>query len=296
MEKYKNFIKDISISIFIFLIAIFNMGFANHGISKKIREGNESFHKEQYDDALNHYNDAQLEAPALPEIYFNMGDALYQMKKYDEAVDAFNKSIERSDGTIDSAAYYNIGNAQFRQGRLQEALESYKQSLKINPDDADTKYNIEYTEKKIKEMLSKAQETKQKSMQEQADKKKQKDSNQQQGSEKQDKEEKKTESQQQNNGSESQDKDKMKEAAEKSDAKQNSEEKKSQMSDENNDKKQKYEANKSLDEKNEDVEKGDLKKDQAERFLSAYEKAQKQVMPQQQNAQQRSRYVAGKDW
>jgi TolA-binding protein len=39
---------------------------------------------------------------------------------------------------------------------LEEALEFYKKVLEINPDDEDAKYNIEFVQKKIKEMMDRA--------------------------------------------------------------------------------------------------------------------------------------------
>lgn len=140
--------------------------FAWGNLSGKIAEGNKLYGDGEYDRALTKYNDAQIEAPASPEIYFNMGNVFFRQGKYGEAVDLYQKSMEKGDIGVEAKAMYNIGNSLFQQGRLQEALEYYKQALERNPDDVDTKYNIEYTERLLKEMLLKARETTRKARQE----------------------------------------------------------------------------------------------------------------------------------
>ncbi|MFH1877475.1 MAG: tetratricopeptide repeat protein [Candidatus Omnitrophota bacterium] len=145
----------------IIMISVFSMGFTGNTLSGKIREGNKLYENKDYDAALVKYNDAQADDPARAEIFFNMGNVFYRQKKYEEAIDAFKKSMEKGDQGLAGKALYNTGNALFQQGRLKEALETYKQALERDPDDVDTKYNIEYTERKIKEMLSRCRQTKQ---------------------------------------------------------------------------------------------------------------------------------------
>lgn len=154
--------------LLIAIAASMNLGFVRSEASQSIREGNALYRDGDLDGALARYNDAQLSEPASPEILFNMGDVFYRQKKYAEALDSFRKVLEKADGGLEAKAYYNIGNALFQQGQLREALEAYKQALERDPDDVDAKYNIEYTERKIKEMLSQAQQTMAQAIEEQA--------------------------------------------------------------------------------------------------------------------------------
>jgi Ca-activated chloride channel family protein len=154
-------------AIFVFLF------FSTHCLAvpgeatRKIKEANGLFQQEKYEEALTKYNDAQIDLPNSAEVHFNIGDSLYRMGKYDEAVASFEKAAEFGDVDLEAKTYYNIGNCLFRQGRLQEALESYRRALELNPDDLDAKFNIEFTERKIKEMLSQASQTEKKAVQEQ---------------------------------------------------------------------------------------------------------------------------------
>ncbi|MBF0215859.1 MAG: tetratricopeptide repeat protein [Candidatus Omnitrophica bacterium] len=139
---------------------------AGGGLSGKISEGNKLFAKKEYDKALTKYNDAGIDFPTSPEMFFNMGNVFFRQAKYKEAVDSYRKSMEKGDRAIEAKAMYNIGNALFNQGELREALEYYKQALARDPNDQDAKYNVEYTERMIKEMLSKAKDTMKKAAEE----------------------------------------------------------------------------------------------------------------------------------
>jgi tetratricopeptide (TPR) repeat protein len=140
--------------------------FAGGGLSGKISEGNKLYAAKEYDKALTKYNDAGIDSPTSPEMFFNMGNVFFKQGKYKEAVDSYRKSMEKGDSAIEAKAMYNIGNALFNQGELREALDHYKQALARDPDDQDAKYNVEYTERMIKEMLSKAKDTMKKAAEE----------------------------------------------------------------------------------------------------------------------------------
>ncbi|MFH1415489.1 MAG: tetratricopeptide repeat protein [Elusimicrobiota bacterium] len=241
------------------------------GLSKKITEGNKLFDEGSFDEALTKYNDAQIENPASPEIFFNMGTVYYRQKKYKEAVDAFQKSMEKGDVDLEAGALYNMGNSLFQQGQLKEALEYYKQSLERNPEDRDTKYNIEYTERKIKEMLLKAEETRQKAMQDQAQRK------QEQQAGKGGKEDEGGEDKQQGSQIDQEKKD--------------GEDKKDKESGESGENAgEKRDAARPED-------KQEMSKDEAERFLSSFEQDQKNLTPPPQQGSERSREThVEKDW
>ncbi len=244
---------------------------ASAGLSKKIAEGNKLFDDGNFDEALTKYNDAQIENPASPEIFFNMGTVYYRQKKYKEAIDAFRKSMEKGDVDFEARALYNTGNSLFQQGQLKEALQYYKQSLERNPDDLDTKYNIEYTKRKIKEMLSKAKETMQKAMQEQSRRQ------QQQQAGKSGKKDGGDKDKQQGSGA----------ALTEEDEK---EKKDKEGKEAGGNKSEQAEGSRPEDKK-------EMSKEEAQKFLSAFEQNQKNFTPPEQQGSERGRgtYVE-KDW
>ena len=114
-----------------------------------IRKGNGLYDKENYVEAENFYKNS-LEKKYNPKAHFNLGDAQYMQGKYDEAANSFKSISQRkSDDGSQADAYYNLGNSLLSQEKYAEAMESYRNALKINPDDADAKYNYEYARQKV---------------------------------------------------------------------------------------------------------------------------------------------------
>lgn len=114
-----------------------------------VRSGNRQFHKGNYEASIDRYRKALTFAPTSFEATYDLGNALYEAGRYDQAeqtlrqaaADTLRTETERAE------AFYNLGNAQFRQQKYKEALESYKQSLRFNPADMEAKYNYAYTKK-----------------------------------------------------------------------------------------------------------------------------------------------------
>jgi len=121
----------------------------------KIKEGVEAFKDEQWDEALNNFQDALVGDPTNPLLHYNVGDALYKKKNYEEAVNSYEKALNTNDIKLQGKAYYNIGNSYYRLNKYQEAIDYYKKALELNPDDVDAKYNLELVRAKIKEMADK---------------------------------------------------------------------------------------------------------------------------------------------
>ncbi len=118
---------------------------------KKVIEGNQLYSEEKYDAASNKYQDALLENPSSPLIQFNVGDVLYKKNNYEKSLESYQKSLDTDDPMMQSQAYYNLGNALYRSQKLPESILAYEQALKLNPDDEDAKFNLEFVRNKMKE-------------------------------------------------------------------------------------------------------------------------------------------------
>ncbi|MFH1460110.1 MAG: tetratricopeptide repeat protein [Candidatus Omnitrophota bacterium] len=252
--------------------------------ASKVRKGIKAYEAQNYDQALIDFNDAQTESPLSPEIFFNMGNVFYRQKKYKEAQDAFEKSRQNAEIQIEAKALYNIGNALFAQGRLPEALQAYKQSLEINPDDLDTKYNIEYTENKIKEMLSRAQETQQQAKQDQAQKEQPPQESEQAAPQES---ESPAQPAEQNNQS-AQEKDTQTAAQDQA--------QKEQLGEPEGEDTQDVSRAQAAAQKQETQNQEKLTKEEAERFLSAFEQDQKDMLSNQKDRQKGWPGNVEKDW
>jgi len=109
------------------------------------RTGNKLYNKDNYTDAEASYKKALDKKNNMPEATFNLGDAVYKQKRYDEATRQFQLSAQtNADPKVKAQAYHNLGNTYLEQKKWDDAIKSYKESLKINANDKDTKYNLAY--------------------------------------------------------------------------------------------------------------------------------------------------------
>lgn len=116
------------------------------------RNGNKAFKKGAYTDAEAAYKKALDKKNNMPEAIFNLGDAVYEQKRFDEAAKQFQLSGQtNADKSIKAKAYHNLGNTFLEQQKWEEAAQAYKAALKQNPKDADTKYNLAYANARLKQ-------------------------------------------------------------------------------------------------------------------------------------------------
>ena len=109
-----------------------------------VKKGNESFHKEQYGDAEADYKKALQVKPGSATANFNLGDAYYKQKRFQEAGRSFGTfASSPHEADARAKAFYNAGNSLFKENKFKESIEAYKQALRINPSDDDARYNLE---------------------------------------------------------------------------------------------------------------------------------------------------------
>ena len=133
----------------------------------EIYKGNEFYRKQQFDKAVEAYQQALTKNPKSGIANFNAGNATYRQNKFDEALSSFDNTINNAtDKNLQQQAYYNKGVAFSKEQRLEESIEAWKQALKMNPADKQTRENLE---KALRELKKKKDEEKQ-----QKDKKQQK--------------------------------------------------------------------------------------------------------------------------
>ena len=117
-----------------------------------VREGNRQYNAEKAEDAERSYRRALDVDEKSNLATFNLGDALYRQKKYEEAGKEFEKAASATTDKMDKArAYHNLGNSYLQQQKPKESIEAYKQALRNNPNDADTKYNLSYALNMLKQ-------------------------------------------------------------------------------------------------------------------------------------------------
>ena len=123
-----------------------------------VRDGNHQYNESKFADAEVNYRKALEKDKDLSVGAFNLGDAVYKQDRYEEAVREYQAAVAKNAGTTErSHALFNLGNALLKGQKLPESIGAYKEALKLNPSDADAKYNLEYA----KALLQKQQQQKQ---------------------------------------------------------------------------------------------------------------------------------------
>ncbi|MCJ7830198.1 MAG: VWA domain-containing protein, partial [Desulfobacterales bacterium] len=111
------------------------------------RDGIAAYEKGDYEQALKHFIDAQLNTPDQSEMLYNVADAYFKTGNFDAAAEHYKQVLETDDGQLKRKALYNLGNAEFRRGNAKEAIGQYEAALSIDPDDQSTKENLEFVKK-----------------------------------------------------------------------------------------------------------------------------------------------------
>ena len=139
------------IVIILILTVLTVKGFAQ-GERKYIRRGNDAFEEQAYTQSEINYRKAAEKSPDSYKAVYNMGDALYKQGKYQDAAKKFSSLANRDlpDNKL-AKAYHNLGNSLLKADQLKESIEAYKNALKLNPGDIETKHNLTYALRKLKQ-------------------------------------------------------------------------------------------------------------------------------------------------
>ena len=144
----------------------------------EVRAGNREFKKGEFREAELDYKRALEEDSTSVTAKYNLGNALYKTESYSEAelyLKGLGDSLKSVSASKASDCFHNSGNLALKQKKYQEAVDAYKESLRLEPDNFETKSNLAYAQKMLKE-----QQQQQQQQQNQQDNQNQQDQNQQQ--------------------------------------------------------------------------------------------------------------------
>ena len=204
----------------------------------------------KYDEALKEYQKLLQRNSNDPRLHFNAGTAAYRHKNFEDAAKEFDAALAAPDLKLQGLSYYNRGNTLFRLGEQNPdpskktetwkgALRDFESSVKLNPQDADAKFNYEFVKKKLEELKQQQQrqsksdqnqnQDQQQQQQNQQDQNSQKDQNQQQQQSQQGQSEQKQDSSQQNQQPEQQKQEEQKQPLAKDQSQQQKEQQQAQQ-------------------------------------------------------------------
>jgi tetratricopeptide (TPR) repeat protein len=141
-------------------------------------EGNKAFNRGDYSRALENYRKAQVERPDQAAFNYNAGNALNQQGEFPRAIQESLRATQAGISDVRVRAYYSIGADYYREGKFKEALDAYKKALLLDPNDVDTKYNVEVIQRRLDK---EAEQQKQLEEQAKQDQQKQQDQQSEQG-------------------------------------------------------------------------------------------------------------------
>jgi Ca-activated chloride channel family protein len=129
--------------------------------SGSVRKANSLYGEGKYEEALKEYKAAQVDSPNDERIMFNLGNAQYKLRQYGEALSEYTMSAGDTNPKIRAQSHYNAGNALYRAGKLEEAVEQYRKALENDPNDVDSKFNLEFVRREIRRRLTEQQKRRQ---------------------------------------------------------------------------------------------------------------------------------------
>jgi len=174
----------------LFIFVLFSANVLAQTVRSHVNEGNRVYEKGSYNDAEAEYKKALEKNAKSKEAQFNIGNSYYKQQRFDEALREYSNSGAAMKSSEDRAkTYYNMGNTLYNSKKFQEAVEAYKQSLKLNPNDDDTRYNLQMAREQLKQQQQQKQQDKNQKQDQKQDQKKDQQQNQQQQNQQQQKQE-----------------------------------------------------------------------------------------------------------
>jgi len=112
--------------------------------------------RQDYDNAIKHYNKVIEIKPDDSDSWYNMGNAYVDKQDNDKALESYQKAIAIK--TDDYDAWFNMGDTYAKKQDYEKAIKSYQNAIGIKPDDASTYCNLGFLYIKINE-IEKAEQT-----------------------------------------------------------------------------------------------------------------------------------------
>jgi Ca-activated chloride channel family protein len=218
----------------------------------ELKEAKEAYEVGEFEKSAKIYSN-YAEQSKNGESFFNAGNSLYKQKKYEEAIDSYERATFDSD-KLRAKNFSNIGNAYAKTQNLQKAVESYEKALEIE-EDSDTRENLEAVKKLMKEQEQESKDSEKKEDQQNKDDKSESQDSKD-GDENSDEKEKSEKEEDSSKSEESKDKEKNSDDMKSKEEKSSQDEENKQKEDKKEKKEQLEKLEKEEDEKNSNSQNG----------------------------------------
>jgi len=178
----------VMVLVLIILLSVSTLNSFAQKERKLIREGNSFYEKGKFKDAEMNYRKAVDADKNSNRGLFNLGDAVYQQKNFEESSKIFgNLAGSKLPSTDKANVFHNLGNSLLEAKDYEKSILAYQNALLNNPSDMDTKYNLEYAKLMMKKQQQQQKQQQQKKKDQQNKDKKDQKKNEQNKDQKSDK-------------------------------------------------------------------------------------------------------------
>ncbi|MFA6111119.1 MAG: tetratricopeptide repeat protein [Candidatus Latescibacterota bacterium] len=129
-------------------------------VADKAEAAREEYLKGQYGEALRLYRDAQVEAPELPALHYNVGNSLVKTGDSAAALKEYEQALT-GDPALRAQTRYNMGNLFYGQQDYQQAAQAYREALEADSGDRDAKANLELVLQQLQQQRQQNQQNQQ---------------------------------------------------------------------------------------------------------------------------------------
>ena len=138
-----------------------------------IRKGNQLYKKGKISDAEKEYSKAVQQNPSSATANFNLGNTRFRKNEFAEAEKDFNNSLTNNPGNsqLQQKSLYNMGVSLSKQKKLLESIDAYKKALRLDPNDEDTRVNLQKALDELRKQQQSQKQPEEKPKQQQKDQK-----------------------------------------------------------------------------------------------------------------------------
>ena len=112
-------------------------------VSDAIAAGDREFRSGNFEGAIGAYSRAGEVAPEVAELSYNVGNAYFMSREFEEAEERLLEAVAKGDDVLAQKSLFNLGNVYYESLQFERAVEAYQESLRMDPGDLDAKYNLE---------------------------------------------------------------------------------------------------------------------------------------------------------
>ena len=159
--------------ITIIILVIYSSTLLAQTENSAIRKGNQLYKKGKISDAEKEYSKAVQQNPSNSTANFNLGNTRFRKNEFAEAEKDFNNSLTNNpdNSQLRQKSLYNMGVSLSKQKKLLESIDAYKKALRLDPNDEDTRVNLQKALDELRKQQQSQKQPEEKPKQQQKDQK-----------------------------------------------------------------------------------------------------------------------------